>query len=517
MFRRVTSLIALCVVALCAAPVAAEVKLPAIFGDHMVLQQNVPVTVWGWADPGEKVTVTVGGQKKEVTAGDNGKWRVKLEALKAGGGPVELTAQGKDNTVALKDVLVGEVWLCSGQSNMEWSLKQSKNATEEVAAANYPKIRLFTVPKSTPDKPLEDLKRSDATKWDVCSPETAPEFSGVGYFFGRDLHQALDVPVGLIDSSWGGTPAESWAAWDAMEKVADLSPILERAKGAGENYSARLASWTQAAEKAKADGKPAPRKPAEPDKDPNRAASLYNGMIAPVVPIGIRGAIWYQGESNAGRAEQYRKLLPAMIQSWHESWNQDGPAREFPFLIVSLANFQDPAAEPGDSDWAELREAQTIAANMPNNGQALAIDLADADNPKDIHPKNKQDVGKRLALVALGKVYQKPVVYEGPTYDSIKVENGKVRIKFKSADGLKTKDGDAAKGFAIAGQDRKWHWAEGKIDGDSVVLSSEKVSEPVAVRYAWAHNPPTNLYNAAGLPAVPFRTDDWPGVTAGKK
>jgi sialate O-acetylesterase len=302
-----------------------------------------------------------------------------------------------------------------------------------------------------------------------------------------------------------------------MEKVADLSPILERAKGATENYSARLASWTEAAEKAKADGKPAPRKPAEPDKDPNRAASLYNGMIAPIVPIAIRGAIWYQGESNAGRAEQYRKLLPTMIQSWRDSWNQDGAAREFPFLIVSLANFQDPATEPGDSDWAELREAQTIAANMPNNGQAITIDLADADNPRDIHPKNKQDVGMRLARVALGKVYQKQLVYEGPTYDSMKVENGKVRIKFKNADGLKTKDGEPVKGFAVAGQDRKWYWAEGKIDGDSVVLTSEKVSEPVAVRYAWAHNPPTNLYNVAGLPAVPFRTDDWPGVTAGKR
>jgi sialate O-acetylesterase len=302
-----------------------------------------------------------------------------------------------------------------------------------------------------------------------------------------------------------------------MEKVSDLAPILERAKGLKETYEERLAKWTEASEKAKAEGKQAPRKPATADNDPHRAASLYNGMIAPIVPIAIRGAIWYQGESNAGRAEQYRKLLPTMIQSWRDAWNQDGPAREFPFLIVSLANFQDPRSEPGDSDWAELREAQTITANLPNNGQALAIDLADPENPRDIHPRNKQDVGKRLALVALGKTYGKPVVYEGPTFESLKVENGKVRIKFKSADGLKTKDGEPVKGFAVAGEDRKWHWAEGKIEGDSVVLSSDKVSQPVAVRYAWAHNPPTNLYNAAGLPAVPFRTDDWPGVTAGKK
>jgi sialate O-acetylesterase len=512
-------LLAAAAVVLCAVPASAEVKLPAVFGDHMVLQQKTPVTVWGWAEPGEKVTVSVGPQKKEATAGDDRKWRVKLEPLAAGGEPVELTVAGKDNSVTLKDVLVGEVWVCSGQSNMEWSVKQSKDPQQEIAAANHPKIRLFTVPKNPQDRPQEQIKKSDKEgKWEVCSPATVGDFSAVGYYFGRELQKELGVPVGLIDSTWGGTIAEAWAEQGALEKESDFSPILARARDATDNYPRRLEDWQKAAEKARAEGKPAPRKPPEPGNDPNRASVLYNGMIAPIVPIAIRGAIWYQGESNAGRAEQYRKLLPAMIQSWRDAWNQDGAARQFPFLIVSLANFQDPPKEPADSDWAELREAQTLTANLPNNGQALAIDLADENNPRDIHPRNKQDVGKRLALVALGKVYDKHLDYEGPAYESMKVEGNKVRVKFKHAEGLKTKDGGPAKGFAVAGDDRKWYWAEGAtVEGDTVVVWSDKVLKPVAVRYAWAHNPPTNLYDAAGLPAVPFRTDDWPGATAGKR
>jgi sialate O-acetylesterase len=516
---------ALAAAAVGVSPAAADVKLPAVLSDSMVLQQGQPVPVWGWADKGEQVTVTFGDQTLVTTAGDDGKWRVKLRPLTASDKPAELTVSGK-NKLALKDVLVGEVWVCSGQSNMEFVVNNAKDSKKEIVAAEFPTIRLFTVPKTIKLEPVDDTKAN----WVACSPKTVGNFSAVGYFFGRELNQQLKVPVGLIHTSWGGTPAEAWTREEDFAKDADLAPIPDGYKKTAQTYEARKANYEkalakyketekEAKEAAKAAGKPAPqapRAPGAPDKDPNRPTVLYNGMIAPIVPFAAKGAIWYQGESNAGRAYQYRKLLPTMIDGWRAAWGD----KDYKFLIVQLANFQNPAKTPGDDAWAELREAQTMTANLPNNGQALAIDLADADNPGDIHPKNKQDVGKRLALVALGKYYgKKDVVYAGPTYSEHKITGDKVVITLDSAVGLRASghdENEKVTGFQIAGADKKWHWADAKIDGKSVVVSSPEVKEPKAVRYAWSTNPVANLYNAAGLPAAPFRTDDWPGVTQPK-
>ena len=500
---------------------SADVKLPAVLSDAMVLQQQQPVPIWGWADEGEKVSVTFGGQTQETTAKD-GKWKVMLTPLTASDKGAELTVTGK-NKVTLKNILVGEVWLCSGQSNMEFVVRNAKDAAKDIAAANYPGIRLFTVGRSIKNEPADDTKAS----WQVCSPETVPGFSAVGYFFGRELHEKLKVPVGLIHASWGGTPAESWTAEKYLSDDPDLAGMLSGYKTKIAGYPAAKAKYEEAAAKWKAEADAAkkagtkppekPRPPAAPGNDPWQPTSLYNGMIAPVIPFAIKGSIWYQGESNAGRAYQYRKLLPAMIKSWRDAWAEGGVKGPMKFLIVQLANFQDPAKTPGDDAWAELREAQTLTAAKPDNGMALAIDLADADNPKDIHPKNKQDVGKRLALVALGKFYGQDVVYQGPTYDSMKVDGDKITLTFKHAEGLKAEGHDGkVTGFAVAGQDKKWAWADGKIEGSTVVLTSP-VKDPVAVRYAWSTNPVTNLYNGAGLPAQPFRTDTWDGITMKNK
>jgi sialate O-acetylesterase len=337
----------------------------------------------------------------------------------------------------------------------------------------------------------------------------------VGYFFGRELHRSLGVPIGLINTSWGGTPAESWTSLDTLTGNADLKPIVDRWNHAlaefpkaNEQYQKEFADWKEAAEKAKAEGKtapPAPRPPLGPDH-PHRAAGLFNGMIVPLVPFAIRGAIWYQGESNAGRAYQYRTLLPAMIQDWREAWGQG----EFPFLIVQLANFEARPPQPEGSDWAELREAQTMTLALPKTGMAVTIDIGEA---KDIHPRNKQDVGRRLALAAQRIAYGNHLVYSGPVYDSMKIEGSKIRIRFQHVGGGLMAKGDAPLGFTIAGEERNFVPAHATIDGDTVVVWSDQVSDPVAVRYGWADNPVCNLYNNAELPASPFRTDDWPGLT----
>jgi sialate O-acetylesterase len=505
-----------------ALPAQADVKLPAVIGDSMVLQQGQPVPIWGWADKGEEVTVSFAGQTASTKAGDDGKWSVVLKALTASDQPAELKVTGK-NAITLKDVLVGEVWLASGQSNMEWSVRQSKDAEKEIAAAKWPNIRLFDVPNTTADEPQYDTK----AKWTATTPETIAAFSAVGFYFGRELHQNLKVPVGIVHSSWGGTRAEAWTAVDYLKKDADFAATVVPIEVRTANYEKAKAAYEQAkakhadaAAKAKAEGKPVPqppRAPNPPGRDPNAASVLYNGMITPVAPFAIKGAIWYQGESNSGKAYHYRKLLPTMIQSWRDLWAAGGSEKDFKFLIVQLANYQKPAEKPGDDAWAELREAQNMTAALPNNGIALAIDLADADNPGDIHPKNKQDVGKRLSLVALAKAYGKDVKYAGPTFKSVKFDGGKAVISFSDAEGLTAKGHEGKlKGFAVAGEDKQWKWAEAKIEGDTVVVMSPEVAKPVAVRYAWSINPVANLYNAADLPANPFRTDDWPGVTQPK-
>jgi sialate O-acetylesterase len=655
--RRASGVLALGLVLAAATGADADVRLPAIFGDHMVVQQDLKIPVWGWADPGESVTVTLGDRKASAKADADSKWRVSLAAVKAGG-PLEMTVAGK-NTIKIADVLAGDVWVCSGQSNMEMSVGSSLNAAQEIAEAKYPEIRLFTVAKKVSPTPLEDCQGS----WVLCSPETVGGFSAVGYFFGRDLWKAEKVPQGLIHTSWGGTPAESWTTLETLR--ARFKPIADRYQLPGPDaakdkaeYEAKLKAWEETgkdpgntgSEKGYADpahdlaawkeidtpgkwedqgldldgavwmrrdvevpeawaGKDlalslgaiddydttyfngtkvgaigpetpnwwqTPRKykvpgalvkagkatiavrvfdnylgggmtgaaedlnlkpeaggdavslagkwrylveftigdghrPAQPQapgdvNNPWLPSGLWNAMIQPIVPFGIRGAIWYQGESNAGRAYQYRDLFAAMIEDWRRAWGQG----DFPFFFVQLANFTPRNDQPVASDWAELREAQTMTLRLPKTGMAVIIDIGDA---ADIHPKNKQDVGGRLALAARKIAYGEDLVYSGPMYKSMKVEDGKVRLAFDHTGGGPVAKGDKLVGFAVAGDDQKFVWADARIDGKTVLVGSPDVPKPAAVRYAWSNNPECNLYNKEGLPASPFRTDDWPGVT----
>jgi len=643
--------------------VVADIRLPAVIGDNMVLQQGKKVSIWGWAEPNEEVMVGVSwhGMKWGVRASTDGKWMFKMNAPKAGG-PYEITLEGK-NKITIKNILVGEVWVCSGQSNMQLAVQQSANAEQEIAAANYPNIRLFTVERKVADRPQSDCVGS----WTACSPQMVAGFSAVGYFFGRELHKSLGVPIGLIHTSWGGTPAEAWTSAGVLKTLDDYKARMEEIERVQtdpakfENkYQQELADWLKKISPAGPDGKgsiepdfndsswkqmdlpklwddpdlanfdgmvwfrkvvevpadwvgkelilqlgpiddmdttwvngvqvgshqrpgqwktnrrykipanvvksgpnvivvevldtadgggiygrpdemklmlaggkaddaislagawrykkgldqasiPAqPRAPLRIDNQ-NAPTALYNAMIAPLIPYAIQGAIWYQGESNASRAYQYRTLFPAMITNWRQDWGQS----DFTFLYVQLANFMATKPEPNESTWAELREAQLMTLKLLNTGMAVIIDIGDAN---DIHPKNKQDVGKRLAFWALAKTYGKDVVYSGPIYKSMKVESGKAILSFEHvAGGLVSADGGPLKGFAVAGADRKFVWADAKIEGQTIIVSSEKMSEPVAVRYGWADNPICNLYNKEGLPVSPFRTDDWPGITVNQK
>jgi sialate O-acetylesterase len=658
-----TNLLRLIILLVFVSAVRAEVRLPAIIGDNMVLQQGVKIRIWGSAKPGERVALSLKDKSASTVADAQGHWQVWLDPLKAGG-PLELTVKG-DNVLTVKNVLVGEVWLCSGQSNMEWPLINTFGSDKTIAEANYPEIRLFTVTKNTSNTPLADLEGH----WVVTTPDDVANFSAVGYFFGRELYQRLKIPIGLIHSSWGGTPAEAWTRHDALLSSPELKPILERYESslnslpeAKAAYARKLAEWeeknlyTDTGNKGEAlgyadpntsitdwlkmdlpkqfetaglliDGAvwfrrdvelPAswagkdlilnlppiddydttyfngtkigsigketpnsymvPRKytvpgalvragrnviavrvfdsageggfsrggamdvgpagaepislrgvwdykvelalePKHPDwgsrpeavgvGNQNNPSVLYNAMIAPLVPFAIRGVIWYQGESNAGRAYQYRTLFPTMIRDWRNAWGND-----FPFYFVQLANWHANKAEPDESDWAELREAQLMTLREPQTGMAVIIDVGDA---VELHPRNKLDVGRRLAAWALAGPYKQKVTPSGPLFERYAIKGNEVRISFKYADGLKTSDGGPVKGFAIAGDDRRFVWADARIEGDAVVVSSPKISKPVAVRYGWADNPIVNLYNQAGLPASPFRTDDWPGVTAARR
>lgn len=491
----------------------ADVSLPALFSNHMVLQRNKDIPIWGHANAGEIVTVTLNTQKAITTADATGSWQIHLSPLKAGG-PYTLTVQGQ-NTLTFKNVLIGDVWICSGQSNMGWTVRRSNNAEKEIASAQYPKIRLFTVKRLTAQTPQQDVNGT----WSVCDSQSVPNFSAVGYFFGRQLHKTLDVPIGLINTSWGGTPVEAWTSLPALQATSDYAPLATRwtkriaaYPKAYEKFQMDLKNWQTASDSLKTLGQKAPRRPGAP-QDPNhphRPAVLYNGMIAPLTPYAIQGAIWYQGESNAGRAYQYRTLFSTMINNWRADWGQGA----FPFLFVQLANYRQTKDQPGNSDWAELREAQNMALALPNTGVAVTIDIGEAD---DIHPRNKQDVGLRLALAAEAQVYGKNKPYSGPMYKSMQIENDKIRITFDHTNGGLKQKGKTLTGFAIAGADKKFVWADAKIDGNSVVISSREIITPVAVRYAWENNPICNLYNGANLPASPFRTDTWPGITAGKQ
>ncbi|UYZ62100.1 sialate O-acetylesterase [Hymenobacter weizhouensis] len=644
-------------------PARAAVRLPALVGSHMVLQRDKPLPLWGWADQGEAVTVTFRGKTYPArSGGPSGKWTVTLPATPAGG-PYELVVRGR-TTLRLTDVLVGDVWLASGQSNMEWPLREVLNYQQEIAQATYPQIRLFNVTNTVAFQPQAEAATSAG--WQVCSPQTVGDFSAVAYFFGRDLHRRYKVPIGLISSEWGGTPAEAWMSAEALrpfpefratmgELAATAAPpdqVAARFAQKGRAWQAVLRGYDQGYQPAgpawaapafdastwaqmplpglweettptlrdfdgvlwlrrdltlppAAAGQPLtlrlgpiddndstyfngvlvghtagydqPRQyqvparlvqagrnvltirvfdqgwgggvwgppdglqaeaggtrlplagpwqyrvgfnlrevppsplPPVPQKAPTL---LFNGMIAPLRPMALKGVIWYQGEDNAERAEQYRRLFPALIQDWRQQFREPN----LPFLFVQLAGFQHDLLQPADYSWAELRDAQRAALALPHTGMATALDIGDAN---DIHPRNKQDVGARLALAARQVAYLEPqIVASGPTLVGHTVEQGRIRLRFGSLSGglvLRDTAGAFLKSFAIAGPDRRFVWAKGRVEGNTLVVWSEQVPAPVAVRYAWGNSPFPNLYNQAGLPASPFRTDSWPGLTAGKK
>jgi sialate O-acetylesterase len=642
-----------------AAPSAKDLNVITLFGDNMLLQRNIKVPIWGTAQPGGVVEIKFNGQTKEAKVGEDGEWTVYLDPMKAGG-PYDMTISGEKN-LKFKNILIGDVWICSGQSNMAMTVQSSKDAKKEIKEADYPEIRFFSVVRKVSDKPLKTL----GGKWVPCSSASVGGFSAAGYFFGRDLYKSLKIPIGLIHTSWGGTPAEAWTTIKTLENDEDFKPIIDRFRktcndeklqekienfkkyrknqyqtrkefgdkrikiecpwampdfdskdwkemeqpggwqkdiknfegivdfikeieipsdwdgkdltlsfGPVDEYDlvffngneigsvgrktpdfwkvlrqytvpgklvkagkavvavrvaneVKLGGFTGKAEQMFIEAKDGGKKislagawkykkeldlkrkwmPVGPGH-PSSPAGLYNAMINPIIPYAIKGAIWYQGEANAWRAFQYRKLLAAMIKDWRTNWNQG----DFPFFIVQLANYTAPPRIPGNSTWAELREAQTIVANNdPQSGLALAIDIGDE---KDIHPKNKQDVGIRLALAARKITYGQDIVHAGPEYDSMKVDGNKIVINFKNVGGGLVAKGGPLKQFAIAGEDEKFKWAKAEIKGDSVVVWNDEIKEPVSVRYAWSNNPEgCNLYNKEGLPANPFRTDDWPGVT----
>jgi len=633
----------------------ADPVLPQLFSEHMVLQREAPVAIWGRADSGENISVNLAGQTVETVAGEDRRWKVVLRPVQAGG-PFTLTIHGK-KTVEIKDVMFGEVWVASGQSNMVYALSGAADAESEIPKAVNPLVRFFTVPKRISRTPQDDTLPAN---WELCSPDTAKRFSAVSYFFARDLYSALNVPIGIILSSWPGTAAEEWTAPDGLRREPILAPIVQRwealpadvksfaahpaefslefddfellpensgpssslsnfddgtsrtATGGswsyvwadapnsalelvspgrnGSEFAARVTGTLDGASSSEllasfhADGSPADlraysgirfwvrgngmlqvqllqpsindwdnysvdsvratgdwkqitvsfkalkqdgwgvAKAFTPESlsgirivsmpvvgDPDRPPSgLYQGMITPLKNFRIRGAIWYQGEGNTSRAYQYRTLLPALIKGWRQAWGEG----DFPFLIVQLPN-QGSSPELGDSIWAELREAQLFTQrSVPNTGLAVTIDVGEA---KNLHPPRKAEIGQRLALWALGTTYGKKIEYSGPLYGSMKISGHEIRINFThTGAGLEARGGQL-KGFAIAGAGGKFHWADARIEHDTVIVSSSEVSAPVAVRYAWAGSPECNLYNKEGLPASPFRTDDWPGATQEKR
>lgn len=645
-------------VALVLASAADNPSLPfvsPIFGDNMVLQRGKPIRFWGWARAGESVRVEMAGHAATAVAGSDGRWQTEVEAP-APGGPYTVKITGPEQSVVLHEILVGDVWLCGGQSNMELGLGLARNGADEIKAAEHPEIRLFMVQKRVAYSPAAVPQGS----WEICSPHTVASngwdgFSAVGYFFGRKLQEELHVPIGLIEDCWGGTPAESWTSPETLHQLKDFDPLLAEidrlhAKG-GPEYGSFLMHWLDEydvgsqntnwaaadlddsgwktvrvpggfAELGVADVpsicwfrkeitlpdplpagpatlclgsiekmdtayfngqwvgasswvenprkyviKPGVLKPgrnvlavrvfklkpqggflAKPDElrlilgdnsevplagewkgalsadarpphplpltyenYPTMPMVLYEGMIQPLAPLSIRGAIWYQGEANAERAHQYQTLLPAMIGDWRALFRQG----DFPFYIVSLPAFMHHRDQPGDDSWAELREAQAMAAQkVKRSGLAVTIDTGDPDN---IHPIDKQIVGERLAWCALANEYGKKIAYAGPTFVSMTQLPGALKLRFSHAEGGLVVKGDKPGEFSVAGKDRQWHWAEAKVEGDSVIVSSPDVPDPQAARYAWQANPAANLFNRAGLPAVPFRSDNWPGVTDNHK
>lgn len=490
-----------------ASALAAQAVPASVFSDHMVLQRDQPIAVWGTAAPNEAVTVLLDGTEASTTASADGSWLLHLPPH-AAGGPFELAVRAS-NDVTLRDVLVGEVWVCSGQSNMSWSMRQHKDTEAALPGSADDMLRVIQFPRVAVRAP----QRSIRAKWEVAGPETLKNFSAVAYGFGRHLRATLDVPVGLVHTSWGGTRAEAWTREASLQEHEVLQPILQRWEQvyarypkAKQRHEEALAAWKKKAAAAKQAGKKPPRRPGAPMGPDHRhaPARLYNGMIEPLVPMTFRGAIWYQGEANASRAYQYRTLFPTMIRDWRDAFGRG----QFPFLFVQLASFEDKRNDP--RAWAELREAQTMTLSLPNTGMACIIDLGLQNN---IHPPHKLEVGRRLALQALAGTYGQQVVHSGPMLSHYTIEGEAIRLHFDHVGTGLRQQGDALVGFEIATADGAFEPAVALLDGDTVVVRGT-MAEPRHVRYAWRHWPQVSLFNREGLPAVPFRTDARKPVTA---
>ncbi len=550
----------------------ADVKVPGIFGDNMVLQEQAKLPIWGWADPGEKITVTLGQASVSTQATPDGSWRVDLPSVPQSTDGQVLTIAGK-NTLTFQNVLVGDVWVASGQSNMQFGIQNDGRGAAAIAAADEPQIRLFMVPTQTSLEPKTDFGTvwTDHLegKWLICNPTILTGkwgwggFSAVAYYFGREIHHVTGRPIGLIDASVAGTPAQAWTSLSGLQKEPDLGhyvsdhqkvedgyaqaeadyPKLKADFDAateqwnlnvGTVYNQELEQWKTAAQQANTAGQPAPPQPKPsspkpiaplpPDGGTHLPSTLFNGMIAPFIPYAIKGVVWYQGEQNSNNAKEYVTLFPRLITDWREKWSQG----DFPFIYVQLANWGAPQKAPIEvGGWPLVREAQLKTLTLPNTAMATAIDVGD---PFDLHPKDKLDVGLRLALAARHLAYGENIVASGPLYDAMKIEGANIRLTFKeSGSGLTlgvppwTPTGTTPppptelKGFAISGSDRKWVWAKAEIEGNDVVVSAPGVTSPIAVRYDWAPSPTGNLYNKEGLPASPFRTDDWDDAVATPK
>lgn len=468
--------------------------LAAPFADNMVLQREMEVPVWGRARPGDPVTVTVGGMTAKTKAGPDGSWRVNLPPMKAGSVGA-MTVSSPSGGIRIANVAIGEVWLCSGQSNMARSVREAAGGTLAAANADYPDIRMFRVQRL-------DSAQKDASlgSWRPAGRNTAGDFSAVAYFFGLRLYKSLGVPIGLLEASWGGSTAESWISAGSARTSPALAGIMAGVRARAEARTADSSASRPVP--ARPRPKPAP-KPVDWSQYPSRAFDI---MIAPVAPYGVRGVVWYQGETNAeeDRGLEYRTVLPGLINDWRQVWGRGN----LHFLVVQLPAYKRQQAEPSEGSWAEVREAQLLTAeSTPNVHLTVAIDLGSSNN---IHPGNKEDVGKRLAVSALENVYRKKVVGSGPVFQSMRVRGSSAIVTFRNVGGGLEARGGELKGFALAGADRRFRWAKAVIEGDKVVVASESVARPVAVRYGWADNPACNLYNREGFPASPFRTDDWP-------
>ena len=495
--------------------VHSEVTLPHVIGSNMVLQRYMQAPIWGWASAGEEVTVTLSAEAEgvepvsttTVVADAKGNWQIKLPAM-AAGGPYTLRIKGS-NTLELTNVLFGEVWVCSGQSNMQWSVNASKDNEAEIAAAMYPKIRLFYVPRVPSGLPQQDVQAD----WYETSPETIPQFSAVAYYFGRKIYKNLDVPIGLINTSWGGTRIEPWTPPVGLAAVPALDSIAKEVQGIQTNYYAQLPEkmkaiedWIAETRKALETGAQLRQMPdnTHPLAHQGRPTALYNGMVHPIVPYGIRGALWYQGESNLRDGMLYHEKMKALINGWREVWGQG----DFPFYFVQLAPFNYGGRNRSPFFLPQIWEAQTATLALPNTGMAVTTDIG---NLRDIHPRNKQDVGRRLALWALAKDYGRDdVTYSGPLYKSMAVEGNTIRLTFDHiGSGLTSRNDEPLTWFQIAGEDQEFVEAKATIDGDTVVVSSDAIANPIAVRFGWHQSAEPNFVNKEGLPASPFRTDSW--------